>query len=155
MKNLVVPTLLATAVVGVLAGVIYEPRLRRMEAMLRGLGPPNQTTIRLSGTPSACTAVVYDDPVGNKHEKHVTWDINEDCSLEGRWHIELEFTPNAKGQYPFQTQTVRSQGNVNQFVHEKIKKRTEVDPGDFKYTIYLVQGSNRTMLLDPELEIVY
>lgn len=116
---------------------------------------PATTTIVLSKSAAdkGCdTAKVLDYRVGNQHQRHVRWNIEDECNLIVGSRIELRFTANRKGQYPFPTPNLRSKGL--RVVQDKINRDADVDEGVYSYTIYLVPPLGQAVpLLDPELEV--
>ncbi|MBY0495352.1 MAG: hypothetical protein K2Y23_14160 [Cyanobacteria bacterium] len=115
---------------------------------------PTTTTIVLSKNPSGVcdTAKVLDYRVGNQHQRHVRWNIEDECNLVGA-RIELRFVANRQGQYPFPTANLRSRPN-NRFIQDRISRDADVEPGVFSYAIWLVPASGDPRpLLDPELEV--
>lgn len=120
------------------------------------------TTLILYADGTECKAEVEDDPVGGPHENAVTWVVvttgETPCATKDAYpKVSLEFAPNGDGEYPFKDKVVKSKWKQDiVYVTEKIKKDTEVKPGTFKYTVYLLNGKTQSAtaaILDPDLEV--
>lgn len=150
MRNMIGAAVISSVVVGGLGYLFFEQRLRDLERMDEHRGPnPRQTVVTLFTQNGNCVAKFDDDRIGNKHNKHVSWWIeNRGCNSTGEWWVELEF--DSGGEYPFDQAVVRSFGPHHR-VLEKIKNG--VTPDCYPFTTFLVAGGKRIQLGDPEIEV--
>jgi len=125
-------------------------------AALKAPGKPRATTIMLKKDPNnihLCTAEVEDQTIYGNQNRKVAWIVDNDegdpCTPGGNFHLDLKFLP-TDGTIPFPNEWVTLNRDVTA---HRIKITGQSTTKKYKYEVYLVVGSTKTKMLDPDLEV--